>query len=332
MNSLFSGAFADPPSVLERLIAESLESWREFRTDPAQFVLCAFRTDAPRSRHRRVLLNLGLGIGLMIYATFFAMILLMWSMRSSVSTASDRDLDHPGFLSGLVFTPKKPTVSDNKHTKGGGGGGDEAPTPPSNGELPRFSLNQLTVAPTTVPQLEAPSLPVSERVLADPALQPKRDELAPTGLPNSVDGPPSDGPGTRDGIGFGTRGGVGPGAGLGAGPGEEGGAGGGRHSRGGTWVRGGAPTSADSLPVLLHRVRPNYTEEARRNKAQGVVRARILVGANGAVERVLLLSRLPYGLDEEAVRVAHQLRFRPAAKNGVPVALWIALEIEFNLR
>jgi outer membrane biosynthesis protein TonB len=41
---------------------------------------------------------------------------------------------------------------------------------------------------------------------------------------------------------------------------------------------------------------------------------------------------LPDGLEEEAIRAAYQLRFRPAMKGGQPVAFWTPVDIEFNLR
>jgi TonB family protein len=82
----------------------------------------------------------------------------------------------------------------------------------------------------------------------------------------------------------------------------------------------------------LNEPRPNYTEEARTNKAQGVVRARILIGSDGLVKQVRILKGLPYGLDEEAIRAAMQMRFRPAMKSGAAVAFWMTLDVEFNLR
>jgi len=47
---------------------------------------------------------------------------------------------------------------------------------------------------------------------------------------------------------------------------------------------------------------------------------------------VRLQNGLPAGLDEEAVRAAYEMRFRPAVSNGRPIETWVTLEIEFNLR
>jgi protein TonB len=85
--------------------------------------------------------------------------------------------------------------------------------------------------------------------------------------------------------------------------------------------------------VLLNQPRPFYTEEARRNKVQGVVRVRILIETSGAVKEVVVTRGLPDGLSEQAIRAAYQMRFKPAMKSGQPVSYWLSnVEVEFNLR
>jgi protein TonB len=73
-------------------------------------------------------------------------------------------------------------------------------------------------------------------------------------------------------------------------------------------------------------------QQAMKNKVQGVVRLRVLVGANGGVENVRVIRHLPDGLDEEAIQAAYQLRFKPALRNGAAVTFWISLDVEFTLR
>jgi TonB family protein len=91
-------------------------------------------------------------------------------------------------------------------------------------------------------------------------------------------------------------------------------------------------TSVDSRPVALNSVRPNYTEGARRNKVSGTSRLRLLVGADGSVKRVNIVTPLPDHLTEEAIKVAFQIKFRPAMKSGQPVAFWTTLDVDFSLR
>lgn len=92
-----------------------------------------------------------------------------------------------------------------------------------------------------------------------------------------------------------------------------------------------AATKVDVEPLLLNDPKPGYTEEARRNQIQGVVRVRLLVGADGAVKQVKVTTGLPDGLDEKAVEAAYQRHYRPAMKNGQPVARWVDAELEFTL-
>jgi len=156
------------------------------------------------------------------------------------------------------------------------------------------------------------------------------DDLAVTGLPTGVPGPPSAGPGQDGGMGDGRGGGMGPGNGRGVGPGEGFNTGGGGPRLGGG---NGAPaTSVDQQPILLNNPQPRYTEEARKNKIQGTVMVRVLIGNDGQVKRVVVTRPLPDGLDEQAIQAAYQLRFKPAMKSGQPVSFWKPVAIEFNLR
>jgi periplasmic protein TonB len=172
-----------------------------------------------------------------------------------------------------------------------------------------------------------------EQLRGDPAQILKRDDLAPTGLPNAMMGPPSDGPGKGKGVGDGEDGGVGSGKRRGFGQGEDGGQNDGKYEIGQRRANPDANQAVDTKPVALNKPRPNYTEEARKNKVQGSVRARVLVGADGTVKQVKILGAgLPNGLSEEAIQAAKQMRFQAAMKNGERVAYWVTVEIEFNLR
>jgi TonB family protein len=159
---------------------------------------------------------------------------------------------------------------------------------------------------------------------------PKREQTfkdgIPTGMPTGVPGPPSTGPGSGSGIGVGKGGGIGPGSGMGVGPG------GGASMGSGTTGSSGPATAVDQRPVLLNNPSPRYTEEARKNKVQGTVTLRLLIGADGTVKQVRITRGLPDGLDEMAIAAAYQMRFRPAMKGGQPVSFWQTFQIEFNLR
>ena len=327
---LFEDAFVDPPSILRRLIDAFVDAFRDFRRNPKAYVISAFKGDGIGGRRRKTLLRFGLAIGIVVYAVFFGAILVLWSIHAKAKATSADELEvhmiNPDdFKMQEIEMPKA-----DKKAGGGGGGGRNTPTPASKGQLPKFSLTPPLIAPRPEPTPRPPSLPVPETVQVDPRLEPKRDELAVTGLPTGVPGPPSAGPGSGGGMGDGSGGGMGPGNGRGVGPGNGYNMGGGDPRLGGG--SGGPATNVDQQPILLNNPVPRYTEEARKNKIQGTVTARVLIGADGSVKQVKIVRGLPDGLDEQAIQAAYQLRFRAAMKSGQPVAFWKNVLIEFNLR
>lgn len=330
--ALFSEAFLVQPSLVKRLGDELFEASREFRTDPRSYILTAIKGDGIGGQRRKTLLRFGLAMGIVVYAVAFTVVLVTWMLAHAHAKTTDGDSNVIHMVNPDDFKPQQVDVNNGaKKAGGGGGGGKNTPTPPSKGQLPKFSLTPPLIAPDPKPVLVPPKIAVPETVMVDPRLQPKHDDLAVTGLPTGVEGPPSNGPGSGGGIGSGSGGGVGSGDGMGVGPGHGFNMGGGGPGLGGSG-RDGVATKVDVMPRALNRPRPNYTEEARKNKVQGVVRARVLVGLDGSVKNVTLISHLPDGLDEEAISAIHKMRFSPAMRSGQAVNYSVTLEVEFNLR
>ncbi|MEP6923582.1 MAG: tetratricopeptide repeat protein, partial [Pyrinomonadaceae bacterium] len=82
--------------------------------------------------------------------------------------------------------------------------------------------------------------------------------------------------------------------------------------------------------ALLSKPRANYTEEARKSSISGTVRVLVLFGKNGKTFPVVMKG-LPYGLTEQALRAASQIRFEPMKKDGQPVSIVRVVEYNFNL-
>jgi TonB family protein len=334
--ALFADAFISQPSLIMRLVMEFAEASREFRESPGEYMKSAIKGDGIGGRRRRMHLMYGLAVALL----FFSSICLAYLIVHTVAYAAPKVEETAETFTPLVdpndFKQQEieaPKAAAKERAGGGGGGGRKTPTPPSKGQLPEFSLRPPIIAPRPEQTLKPPALPVQETVQVDPRLQPKRDDLAPTGLPTGVLGPPSAGPGEGGGMGSGKNGGMGSGDGTGVGPGKGFNMGGGDpRLGGGDFNADGTAKSVDSKPQPLNRPRPNYTEEARKNKIQGNVRVRALVGTDGGVKQVRVLSGLSDGLNEEAILAVKQMRFKPATKNGQPVAYWVSLDVEFNLR
>jgi TonB family protein len=74
-----------------------------------------------------------------------------------------------------------------------------------------------------------------------------------------------------------------------------------------------------------------YTSEARQLKVEGDVVLRVTFTSSGNVVVQSVVRGLGHGLDEEARRVAQQIRFHPATHNGQAVDLTTNITITFQL-
>jgi TonB family protein len=82
---------------------------------------------------------------------------------------------------------------------------------------------------------------------------------------------------------------------------------------------------------VLSKPPVQYTPEARQLRVQGDVVLRVTFTASGQVIIQGIVHGLGHGLDEEARKVAQQIRFRPATRNGQPVDLTTNITITFQL-
>lgn len=83
--------------------------------------------------------------------------------------------------------------------------------------------------------------------------------------------------------------------------------------------------------IIVLKVQPIYTTEARKNQTQGIIRITAILGADGIVRSVRAVTGLPNGLTERAMSAAKRIRFIPARKNGVSVSQYVTLEYNFHI-
>ncbi len=224
-----------------------------------------------------------------------------------------------------IFAPDiAPYMPEMKPQKvamgGGGGGGDRSPLPASKGKLPKMSPKQFT-PPMVVVNNPQPKLIMEPTIVGPPDVKLPNVNMAGYGDTFGKVGLPSNGQGSGGGIGSGSGGGVGSGKGGGFGPGEGGGFGGGVYRIGG----------GVSAPVPIFKVEPEYSEEARKAKFQGTVLLSIVVDETGKTRDIKVLRALGLGLDEKAIEAVMKWRFRPAYKDGKPVAVAANVEVNFRL-
>jgi protein TonB len=96
-------------------------------------------------------------------------------------------------------------------------------------------------------------------------------------------------------------------------------------------VAGFSPKEVDVKAEITAKPLPGYTREARRMNVEGVVTLKVLLLANGKLDRVRVVRRLPFGLTENAIRSACEIKFKPAMKAGKEVSQWVTVQYSFRL-
>ncbi len=84
-------------------------------------------------------------------------------------------------------------------------------------------------------------------------------------------------------------------------------------------------------PEILSKPVPAYTAEARHLRIEGEVLLEVVLQATGNVHVVRVVRGLGHGLDDEAMRAAAQIRFKPASRDGQPADSTVVLHIIFQL-
>jgi TonB family protein len=82
---------------------------------------------------------------------------------------------------------------------------------------------------------------------------------------------------------------------------------------------------------ILWKPVPIYTEDARKQKVEGEVLVEAVLEASGKVRVLRVVRGLGHGLDEEAVKEAGQLRFKPALRDGQPSDSTVVLHVVFQI-
>ena len=201
----------------------------------------------------------------------------------------------------------------------GGGGGGRSPLPASRGEAPPAARQQF-VPPAAEVNNRAPVLTMAPTLVMAEATLPKVD-MSVWGDPLARPGTPvSDGPGGHGGIGAGDGGGIGFKNGPRAGPGEGDGA-----------VGVYRPGGGVSWPSILYKVEPEYAEEARKAKFEGMLTLTVVVDEHGLPRDFHITKPLGMGLDEKAIEAIRKWRFRPGRKDGHAVAVRVPIEVTFHL-
>ena len=90
-------------------------------------------------------------------------------------------------------------------------------------------------------------------------------------------------------------------------------------------------TENEIPPKLLSQPRAVYTDEARKNQVQGIVKLAIEWGTDGEIKFIFPYKTLPYGLTENVIEAAKKVVYEPAKRNGKPISFVSTLEYSFSI-
>jgi TonB family protein len=255
-------------------------------------------------------------VSAIVHVVIIGLILLFaldqWHERAVQKKMAATIVDVPPYM---PPAPMKDTMG------GGGGGGNHEIVEASKGKLPRMVKDP--IAPPQILRLDHPKLPVEPAIKMPMPIKLPDDPTMPNiGIPQSPQiALASQGGGSGSGFGQGSGGGIGSGNGNGIGPGSGGGYGGGLYHPGG----------GVSNPVLVYAPDPEFSDEARRAKYQGVCVVGLIVDAQGNPQRVRVVRPLGMGLDEKAVEAVKQYKFKAAMYQGHAVPVEINIEVNFRI-
>jgi len=90
--------------------------------------------------------------------------------------------------------------------------------------------------------------------------------------------------------------------------------------------QGGNVTAAS----LINKVNPVYPPLARQTRISGTVRLHAIIGKDGSIQQLEVLSGHPL-LQQSALDAVRQWRYRPTLLNGEPVEVDTTIDVIFSL-
>lgn len=86
-----------------------------------------------------------------------------------------------------------------------------------------------------------------------------------------------------------------------------------------------------TAPRPIHDPDPPYSDEARAQHFSGTVLLSMVVTAQGDVGDIVIVRPAGLGLDDQAVETVSTWKFKPAMRNGIPVAVRMLAEVTFRI-
>lgn len=97
-------------------------------------------------------------------------------------------------------------------------------------------------------------------------------------------------------------------------------------------VPGVRPQTQDPNRLFFaYKPNPSYTPKARKKGTIGTISLRVTFGAEGRIEKIVVLNELENGLTEQAVKAARLTRFLPQQEDNKPVTVEKMVQYSFSI-
>jgi TonB family protein len=84
-------------------------------------------------------------------------------------------------------------------------------------------------------------------------------------------------------------------------------------------------------PSIIRKVQPKYSKKARKDRIEGLVKLKCIIGPDGIAKDFEVEKSLETDLDANAITAVKQWRFKPSTKDGKPVAVYATIEVTYHL-
>lgn len=85
------------------------------------------------------------------------------------------------------------------------------------------------------------------------------------------------------------------------------------------------------VPQATYAPDPEYSEAARVAKDNGTVVLGVILGSDGIPGDIWVIRKLGLGLDQKAIEAVRRWRFQPAMRDGKPIPVLLAVEVNFHI-
>ena len=85
-----------------------------------------------------------------------------------------------------------------------------------------------------------------------------------------------------------------------------------------------------TAPTPYRRIKPEYPDSAAAYAIEATIEIEADVAADGSITRTAVKRWAGFGLDESAATAVRKMNWRPAMRNGKPIAMRVLLRYNFK--